>query len=56
MNKYSNDNKEVNMDFEVSEQNIVDFEKIERIKKYFYFQQNLGDSCKYNSNLSLGGS
>lgn len=33
-----------------------DIKKIERIKKYFYFQRNLGDSCEYNSNLSLGGS
>lgn len=31
MNKYSY--KEVNMDFEIAEQNIVDFEKIEKIKK-----------------------
>lgn len=31
MNRYSYE--EVNMDFEISEQNIVDFEKIEKIKK-----------------------
>lgn len=32
MNKYSNE-KEEKMDFEIAEQNIVDFEKIEKIKK-----------------------
>ena len=32
MNKYSNEEEE-KMDFEITEQNIVDFEKIEKIKK-----------------------
>lgn len=33
MNKYSYKKRGVRMDFELSEQNIVDFEKIEKIKK-----------------------